>query len=161
MQNTQTSILKQLSKEQKFKLIGEIASLMISSDLHITYKLKDIRDIFMPAVDANQFRIYHNKEGFPVGFICWAFLSDDVDKLYAEGKYKLKPQDWNSGQNGWIIELIAPFGHGKQIISELRRKIFPNKTGKALVFSKDRKELRIVKVRGFSSNSTNTIEEKF
>src|SRR5574343_1498135 len=142
------SILKQLSPEKKFKLIGEIASLMISSDLHITYKLKDIRDIFMPAVDANQFRIYHNKEGYPVGFICWAFLSDEVDKLYGEGKYKLKPQDWNSGENGWIIELIAPFGHGKQIISELRRKIFPNKTGKALVFSKDRKELKVINIRG-------------
>ena len=90
VQNTrQTSILKQLSKEQKFKLIGEIASLMISSDLHINYRLKDIRDIFMPAVGANQFRVYHsvahgehsknltnpshNKNGFPVGFICWAY----------------------------------------------------------------------------------------
>ena len=161
MQNNQTSILKQLSKEQKFKLIGEIASLMISSDLHINYRLKDIRDIFMPAVDTNQFRIYHNKEGFPVGFICWAFLSDEIDTLYGEGKHKLKPTDWNSGKNFWIIELIAPFGHGKQIISELRYKIFPSRVGKALMFSKDRKELRIVKVRGFSSNSTNTIEEKF
>ncbi len=148
MQNTQTSILKQLSKEQKFKLIGEIASLMISSDLHINYRLKDIRDIFMPAVDANQFRIYHNKNGFPVGFICWAFLSDEIDKLYGEGKYKLKPTDWNSGKNGWIIENIAPFGHGKQIMSELRYKIFPNQIGKALMFSKDKKELRIVKIRG-------------
>jgi cytolysin-activating lysine-acyltransferase len=161
MQNTQTSILKQLSKEQKFKLIGEIASLMISSDLHINYRLKDIRDIFMPAVDTNQFRIYHNKNGFPVGFICWAFLSEKIDKLYGEGKYKLKPTDWNSGKNFWIIELIAPFGHGKQIISELRYKIFPNQTGKALMFSKDKKELRVVKIRGFGSNSTNTIEEKF
>ena len=142
------SILKQLSSEKKFKLIGEITSLMISSDLHIIYKLKDIRDIFIPAVDANQFRIYHNKAGFPVGFVCWAFLSDDIDKLYTEGKYKLKPVDWNSGANGWIIELIAPFGHGKQIMLELRRKIFPNKRGKALVFSKDKKELKVINIRG-------------
>lgn len=160
MQTTHPSILKQLSPEKKFKLIGEVASLMISSDLHINYRLKDIRDIFMPAVDANQFRIYHNKEGFPVGFICWAFLSEKIDKLYGEGKYKLKPTYWNSGKNAWIIELIAPFGHGKQIINELRYKIFAGQSGKALMFSKDRKELRVVKVMGFGSNSTNTIEEK-
>ena len=131
----------------------------------------------MPAVGANQFRVYHsvahgehsknltnpshNKNGLPVGFICWAFLSDEIDTLYGEGKHKLKPTDWNSGKNFWIIELIAPFGHGKLIISELRYKIFPSRVGKALMFSKDKKELRVVKVRGFGSNSTNTIEEKF
>ena len=155
MQNTHPSILKQLSPEKKFKLIGEIASLMISSDLHINYRLKDIRDIFMPAVDTNQFRIYHNKEGFPVGFICWAFLSHEIDTLYGEGKHKLKPTDWNSGKNFWIIELIAPFGHGKQIISELRYKIFPSRVGKALMFSKDKTSLRVVKIRGFGISVKN------
>ena len=146
--NNHKSILKQLSPDKKFKLIGEIASLMISSDLHIDYKLKDIRDIFMPAVDKNQFRIYHNKQGLPVGFLCWAFLSDEVDKLYSQGNYKLQPQDWNSGGNGWIIELIAPFGHGKDIIAELRNKIFPDRVGKAFVFSKDKKKLKVINIRG-------------
>ena len=158
MQTTHPSILKQLSKEQKFKLIGEIASLMISSDLHINYMLKDIRDIFMPAVDINQFRIYHNKDGFPVGFICWAFLSDEIEKLYETGKYKLKPQEWNSGKNGWIIENIAPFGHGKQIMNELRYKIFAGQTGKCFMFSKDKKELRVAKIRGFGVAVNNESE---
>ncbi|MDA9818003.1 toxin-activating lysine-acyltransferase, partial [Flavobacteriaceae bacterium] len=94
------SILKQLTQEKKFHLIGEITSLMISSDLHIHYSLQDIRDIFLPAVDCNQFRIYHNQKKQPVAFLCWAFLTDEVDKLYQEGKYKLKPQDWNNGKNG-------------------------------------------------------------
>lgn len=152
------SILKQLSPEKKFKLIGEIASLMISSDLHINYRLKDIRDIFMPAVDINQFRIYHNKEGYPVGFICWAFLSDDIDKLYGEGKYKLKPTDWNSGKNGWIVENIAPFGHGKQIMNDIRR-IFAGQTGKALFFNKDRTKLEVKKIRGFGVSMQNKSDD--
>ena len=142
------SILKQLSSEKKFKLIGEIASLMISSDLHVHYSLQDIRDIFLPAVDCNQFKIYYNQKKLPVGFICWAFLTDEIDKLYQEGKYKIKPTDWNSGENGWLIELIAPFGHGKKIISELKHDIFPDKEGKALVFSKDKKDLKVIKIRG-------------
>ena len=141
------SILKKMSPEKRFKIIGEISSLMISSDLHINYRMADIRDIFMPAIDSNQFRIYHNKNGFPVGFVCWAFLSDEIDKLYTEGKYKIKPTDWNCGKNGWIIEFIAPFGHGKKIISELRNDIFPDKVGKALNFSKDKK-LRVINIFG-------------
>jgi len=150
--NLNTSILKQMSVDQKFKLIGEVASLMISSDLHINYRLADLRDIFMPAIDCNQFRIYHNNKKLPVGFVCWAYLSDEIDKLYVEGKYKIKPQDWNSGNNGWIIEMIAPFGHGKKIITELRNEIFPDKSGKALTFSKDRKTLKVINVFGSKSD---------
>lgn len=152
------SILKQLTPEQKIKLIGEIASLMIASDIHVLYHLEDIRDIFLPAVDCNQFLIYRNKEKFPVGFVCWAFLSDKIEKLYEEGKYKLKPQDWQSGDNGWIIELIAPYGHGKTIISELRTNVFANKKGHALVFSKDRKDLRKIMLRGQDFGKTKDAE---
>lgn len=136
-----------MSPQNRFKIVGEIASLMVSSDLHINYRIADIRDIFVPAIDCNQFRIYHNQNKFPVGFVCWAYLSDEIDKLYAEGKYKIKPQDWNSGKNGWIIELIAPFGHGKKIISELRNQIFPDQVGKALTFSKEKK-LRVINIFG-------------
>jgi len=145
-----------MSPANRFKIIGEVSSLMVSSDLHINYKMADLRDIFTPAIDCNQFRIYHNQNGFPVGFVCWAFLSDEIDKLYAEGKYKIKPDDWNSGKNVWIIELIAPFGHGKKIISELRNQIFPDKSGKALTFTKDKK-LRVINIfgsKGMNQNSS-------
>lgn len=152
------SMLKKMSPENRFKIVGEVASLMVSSNLHINYRIADIRDIFVPAIDCNQFRIYHNQNKFPVGFVCWAYFSDEIDKLYAEGKYKIKPQDWNSGKNGWIIELIAPFGHGKKIISELRNQIFPDKTGKALTFSKDN-QLRVINI--FGSKSRQKDEQKF
>jgi cytolysin-activating lysine-acyltransferase len=148
------SILRKMAPEKRFKIIGEVASLMIGSDLHISYNLHDLRNIFIHAIDCNQFRIYHNKQGLPIGFVCWAFLSDEVEKLYIQGKYKLKPQDWNSGNNGWIIEFIAPFGHAKKIISDLRNNIFPTRKGKALVFSKDFKELKVINIFGrkFHSN---------
>ena len=149
-------ILKKMPLEKRFKIIGEVASLMVSSDLHINYRMADLRDIFTPAIDCNQFRIYHNQNRFPVGFVCWAFLSDEIDKLYAEGKYKIKPADWNSGNNGWIIELIAPFGHGKKIISELRNQIFPNKSGKALTFSKEKK-LRVINIFGSKARLNNDV----
>jgi len=140
--------------EQRFKIIGEVASLMIGSDLHISYNLYDLRNIFIHAIDCDQFRIYHNKKGLPIGFVCWAFLSEEIEKLYIAGKYKLKPQDWNSGNNGWIIEFIAPFGHAKKIVSDLRDNIFPTKKGKALIFSKDFRKLKVINIFGrkFHSN---------
>lgn len=150
--NLNVSILKKMSLDQKFKLIGEVASLMISSNLHISYRLADLRDIFMPTINCNQFRIYHNSNKLPVGFICWAYFSEEIDKFYSEGKYKIKPQDRNCDNNGWIVEMIAPFGHGKKIITELRNEIFPNKTGKALTFSKDRKKLKVINIFGSKSD---------
>lgn len=112
---------------------------MLASEVHKKYLIDDIGAMFLPAIHLNQFRIYRNKDGDPIGIVTWAFLSKEIEEKYQKGERNLKLEDWNSGDNGWIIDFIAPFGHAKQIIKDLRGNIFKGKRGKALRISKDGK----------------------
>lgn len=127
-----SGILPKIPNQERYNLIGQITSLMLSSNLHRQYRIDDIGAMFLPAIHLNQFRIYKNQKGDPVALITWAYLSNDIENEYQQGKRSLKLADWKSGDNGWIIDFIAPFGHAKQVIRDLRNNVFPGQIGKAL-----------------------------
>ena len=155
--SSKSGILPKIPNQEKYNLIGQIASLMLSSEIHKKYLVDDIGAMFLPAIHLNQFRIYRNKKGDPIGIITWAYLSDELQEKYQKGEKVLtKLEDWKSGDNGWIIDFIAPFGHAKEIIKDLRNNIFPDKEGKALRISKDGKIKGIWKLRGTKSSKKNS-----
>lgn len=115
-----------LSVQQRLQLIGSITHLMMSSQLHSKYEIVDIADRFVPALIHNQFR-YYEINGNPIGFVNWAWLSDEVEEKYSS-EYELELSEWSSGSNLWFLEFIAPFGHASLIIKDLRKNIFPKGT---------------------------------
>ena len=123
-------LLQQLPVDKRFKLLGEVTSLMLLSPIHQRYLVSDIGDIITPALDKNQFRIYH-KGANPVAILTWAWLSDEVHEKYKEGNYLLKDDEWNSGKHLWFIDFIAPFGNGSKILADikkLRHELFKDAT---------------------------------
>lgn len=50
----------------------------------------------------------------PLGFAFWATVSDDVDLKIKEqiraGAFpiRLKPEEWNSGEQAWLLDIVAP-----------------------------------------------------
>jgi len=143
-----TGILPKIPKQERYNLIGQIATLMLASSVHKKYLIDDIGAMFLPAIHLDQFRIYRNKEGDPIGLVTWAFLSKKNEELFQKGEKNLTLKDWNSGKEGWIIDFIAPFGHAKEIIKDLRKNIFPDRQGKAIRVEKDGKIRGIWKLHG-------------
>lgn len=126
--------MDKLPVEKKLQLIGEVAILMMDSSIHKHYRVGDISNIIIPALHLNQFRIYRTGAQ-PVGFVSWAYLSDEIEKKYTSSPMLLKLPDWRSGNNLFFIDFIAPFGHAKKIIQDLKINIFPDKlVAKALRF---------------------------
>tara|TARA_A100001015_G_C14928880_1_gene687631 strand:+ start:355 stop:885 length:531 start_codon:yes stop_codon:yes gene_type:complete len=124
-------ILKKLTPSQRHSLFGEVMSLLISSDLHCKYHISDFGMVFIPALNWNQFRIYKIKKE-PIALITWAFMSKEVEKKYLSGDYSLRPKDWHSGDRAWVIDFLAPFGHAKEVMKDLKYKIFPNDVGRSV-----------------------------
>lgn len=116
-----------LSSQQRLQLIGSITHLMISSPLHRKYRIASIPERFIPSLIHNQFR-YYEIDGNPIGFVNWAWLSDEVEEKFMTTKYVLNLDEWQGGNNLWFPEFIAPFGHARLIIQDLRRNIFPKGT---------------------------------
>ena len=116
---------------ERHRLIGEVTSLLICSDLHRKYLVDDIGLVFLPPIDLDQFRIYKANEQ-PIALITWAFLTEDIEKKYLTGNYTLTHDDWHSGDRAWVIDFLAPFGHAKQVAHDLKYNIFPDQSARSI-----------------------------
>lgn len=60
-----------------------------------------------------------------MAFVTWARLSPEAAERYRRAPHRLAPADWKSGDQIWIVDLVAPFGGAQEAIRELKEKLFP------------------------------------
>jgi len=108
-------------------VLGEIVWLMSQSPLHRKFFIEDLEWFVMTPVLQQQFRLYY-AQNKPIGVVLWAFADDEVAKRLAEGTIKLRPQDWKSGDQLWVVEVIAPFGGAEEMVTDLKGRVFPETT---------------------------------
>jgi hemolysin-activating ACP:hemolysin acyltransferase len=92
--------------------IGDLVIVFSHSPAHKHYSLADIEWMVIPPVFAGQFYVVEamdKKHGFrtPVAAVTWAFVSEGVDQLLqkqAESLRRLRPDQWNCGSIGWLID---------------------------------------------------------
>ena len=106
-------------------MIEKILSLMSRSDVHKTWTVEDIGRLIIPAIIHNKIRFFV-VNGKTVGFVTFAFLSEEAEEGYVNKTRKLQPSDFK-GEEGtlWFIDFIAPFGHVRPFIQELRKEFRP------------------------------------
>lgn len=113
-----------LDPEQIQKIIGGVMLLSQHSPLHRRYLVAEWRQRIIPALELNQFCYYEDDDGNPIAFCNWAFLSESTRNELLSGIREISLSDWRSGQHIFIPEMIAPFGHGRAIVNDLRRRVF-------------------------------------
>lgn len=93
-------------------LLGEMTWLLTQSPLHRGFTLADLEWLVMPALLHQQFYLFRDG-GQPVGLALWAKCSSSVvEKLHkgiVEPQNRLTLDDWKSGEQVWLVDLIAPF----------------------------------------------------
>lgn len=112
-------------------VLGEIIWLLSHSSLHKDWPIGSIQQWVFPALQYGQFRVYHQDQK-PVGFVTWALLSKEVEEAYVLNTASLLPPLWQSGDRGWLIDYVAPFGHAKDIAHDLKYRVFANNMGRYL-----------------------------
>lgn len=123
-------------------MLGEIAWLMSQSPIHKQFFISDLEWFVMTPVLLQQFRLFYDKDK-PIGVVFWAFASDEVAEMLARGTAKLRPQDWKSGDQLWVVEVLAPFGGAEEMVKDLKAKVFPERDVRCLLVTKDlAKEVR-------------------
>jgi len=120
------------------ELLGEITFMLAASPAHQLMFLSDLNWLVVPAVRLNQFRLVR-KNGGPMAYVSWALVSDEVEERLKAGAKRLKPDEWRSGDNAWIIDLVAPLGNQDQIIEGLKKNVFAGREFKGLVPGADGK----------------------
>lgn len=114
--------------EQRSLTLGQAASeilwLMTQTPSHRHFFMADAEWLIFAPVARSRFRIYRDEKGAPAGCVLWASLSDEVEKRVEAGGTRLAPGDWTSGDNLWVIDVIAPKGKAGAMVEDIRNTIF-------------------------------------
>ena len=97
----------EMPSADKLRVYGDFLFLAFRSPRHAEMPVSVLRRYFEPAVETGQFRIFRFDD-VPRGLFTWAFLNSAAEEKLITG-VPLDPEDWQSGDHLWIIDLIAPY----------------------------------------------------
>jgi cytolysin-activating lysine-acyltransferase len=132
-------------------MLGEIVWLMAHSKLHQGWPVSSIFQWVVPALMHQQCRLYR-REGRPVAYVAWARMSKAAEEAYVLNPKSLQPKDWTSGDRGWLVDWIAPFGDSASVMQDLREGIFKDEVGRALRVKPGSDEMQIIYVHGANAH---------
>jgi len=112
-------------------VLGEIVWLLSYSKLHRDWPIGSIQQWVLPAIYHGMFRLYR-QNGKPHGYVSFALLSKEVEEAYVLNTSTLRPEDWKSGERGWIIDFVAPFGGAGKIAYDLKYNFLKDRVGRYL-----------------------------
>lgn len=131
--------LSVLNTQPRAATFAEIVGLLMRCPVHRERKLRDLSWMIVPPFLANQFviaKVKARQEGEPpvaVGFALWARVSDEVNKRFCEDlshPLEIHPEDWSSGDNYWIMDIVASPNMATVLIERLKHTIFAGRSFK-------------------------------
>lgn len=120
----------------KIPLLGAVSWLMMQQSATRHTLLSELEWRVMPALVLDQAKLYM-RENFPIAYVSWAKLSDEVAQRYRASPHQLTAADWQSGEHIWIVDLCAPFGGAQEVMKDLRTNVFPGKESHQLLMGAD------------------------
>lgn len=93
--------------ETRLRAYGDFLFLAFRSDWHQRMTMANLRLAFETPIALDQYRIFRF-DGVPRGLITWAWMSAKAERKYIAGDL-LDPEDWQSGDRLWLIDMIAPY----------------------------------------------------
>jgi cytolysin-activating lysine-acyltransferase len=125
-------------KAKVTEVLGEALLVLMNSNAHrLNFFISDIEWLLLAPISKEQFRLYKDKDGKPVGLILWANVNEEVDKRLQNGIGKLTFNDWISGDILWIVDFIAPLGGADKMLEELKQTVFKGKNFKYQSIDRD------------------------
>jgi hemolysin-activating ACP:hemolysin acyltransferase len=102
--------------------------LLVQSRIHRYWTVRDLYRLIIPPIERNQC-IFAYFNANLIGFCTWGCFSKEVAQHFISGIRVLTPYDWESGDDLWIVDAIAPYGYvsllGKKIYALLKER-FPS-----------------------------------
>lgn len=110
-----------LSNEQSSLLQDVVSILPVCKNNYNHYGINEIESFFVfPIILGQQINIYENSLK---GFITYAKLSKNAERSWLTNGQIIKFEDWNSGDNIWIIDALTPWRHGRAVTTKLEEHL--------------------------------------
>jgi cytolysin-activating lysine-acyltransferase len=112
------------AQTQALQLLPAVLELLETSPLHFMHTVSYLFDRVYPSLLNGQFRLLV-RDGKPLAFVNWAWLSDAGSEKFSVYGHHLEPGDWQSGPNLWFAEIVVRDGMMQPLIRDLLRNVFP------------------------------------
>lgn len=97
-------------------LLGEMTWLLSQSPLHRALAIGDLEWLVMPALIHQQFYVFRDGDQ-PVGLALWLNAHPKRQRSSVaemiEPENRLALEEWNGGDQIWLVDLIAPFANAE------------------------------------------------
>ena len=121
--------------------IGDCAVVFSKSQAHKHYSLSDIEWMILPAVVTGQVYVaeaQHKESGarVPVAVVLWANVSAETDQRLTANtgqKLRLRPDEWQSGDIPWIIDVAGDPTAAMGALCQLAATVFKDKPTKIVI----------------------------
>jgi hemolysin-activating ACP:hemolysin acyltransferase len=105
--------------ENRRLILGQIVMMMMDSEVYLKDPLWIVKKNLIGPFLNNQAIVMFN-DNQVVGYAAWAWLSDEAEKKYIDYSNSLEPSDWKSGENLWLVDVLAPENGAIEIINYTR-----------------------------------------
>jgi cytolysin-activating lysine-acyltransferase len=103
-------------------LMGVLA-LLARVPVYRDWTIAGVERLVIPPMRMGQSVVLANAHCQVVGFGTFAFLTEEAEAGYLDGTRPIQPLDWLAGDRIWLIDTVAPFGHGSAVAREIRRAL--------------------------------------
>ncbi|TYB83021.1 toxin-activating lysine-acyltransferase [Maritimibacter fusiformis] len=101
--------------------LGKLCFLAGFCPLHRGYRGSVLAGLFFPAVNHGCVRFFEDENGATAAALIWARLTDEAADRMLHDRVLPGEAEWTAGPNLWFLDLIAPFGHGRQVARHIAR----------------------------------------
>jgi outer membrane protein assembly factor BamB/hemolysin-activating ACP:hemolysin acyltransferase len=108
------------------RLLGAAVTLLAASPRHRDLSIAQMEELLLPAIRNNQLRLFLYGVR-PFGLIIWAYPAPAAAQKLLTGKERLSAEEWSGGNEAWLIDVIAPFGNGNDMVAKVRHETLANK----------------------------------
>ncbi len=140
--------------------LGLMIWLMKHAQYHSQWPVWSVDNDIVPALLHEQFRLYSDNNGKPAGFATWAWLDDSAREQLLANEEPLEVPQWNSGLHLLFADFVAPWGHTRSILTDLRTNVFPTHRAFSLRRSPDGSIRKIDYWKGVEFNEAIAEEQR-
>lgn len=109
------------SMDDQLLALGRLSFLASFCPLHRQFPGAALARIFIPAINNNCVRFFQNEDDQVCAALIWARLSDEVSERMLFDQKPPDAAEWNSGNNLWFLDILAPFNHGRIVARHIAR----------------------------------------
>ncbi|MFC5359252.1 toxin-activating lysine-acyltransferase [Azospirillum himalayense] len=110
---------------QSSEMMGHAVHCMLGNKNYSLFSIVTLRAWTEHAIAQRQMKVFFDKFGGPIGYLTWAWLTDDVaERMMTDKRFLLHATEWSEGNNLWIMDFCCLPGNARRIVRHIRTTMF-------------------------------------